>query len=541
MSAGIYNTPGVYVEEIPKFPPSIAPVETAIPAFIGYTEKAIQKGESLFNKPTRISSIAEYELYFGGGASQDVNITLDTNNQFVKAEANAKLYLYDSLRIFYANGGGDCYILSIGKYPVNVSAADLKNSLVNLAIEDEPTLILAPDAVSDEANLYEFQKEAMSQCNLLKDRFTLCDLTRATNQLDFVNSVKKFRDSIGINNLKYGAAYGPWIKANLPRTILHRNVKLFRDGTGSVIALKNLTAEPDILSLIEDVIRAEEFVNTSVAAEETIGAADKSFENVQKGLVDTYKTTTAASSKADVENALGAIVKLMVGILAHLKDRYDTAPVAASGRFKLRDDIDGYLAKTKIKDALKNIAAHHNHLDSLANAADKIKLLATGADLNKAAAFLGFTNGVTLLTPAAPAEVVALYAAPATAKARGDVAIDPVMIGISEAISLFRFVLTTVNNYEKSFNESLVAAFGTFKDLTAKAAEALNVLPPSGAVAGIYAATDRDRGVWKAPANVSVNAVIEPAVKISQEQQGSYNVDVNAGKSINIILSLIHI
>ena len=211
MSAGIYNTPGVYVEEIPKFPPSIAAVETAIPAFIGYTEKAIQKGESLFNKPTRISSIAEYELYFGGGASQDVNITLDANNQFVKAEANAKLYLYDSLRIFYANGGGVCYILSIGKYPANVSAADLKNSLVNLAIEDEPTIILAPDAVSDEANLYEFQKEAMSQCNLLKDRFTLCDLTRATNQLDFVSSVKKFRDSIGINNLKYGAAYGPWI------------------------------------------------------------------------------------------------------------------------------------------------------------------------------------------------------------------------------------------------------------------------------------------------------------------------------------------
>jgi phage tail sheath protein FI len=34
-----YKTPGVYVEEIAKFPPSVAQVETAIPAFIGYTEK----------------------------------------------------------------------------------------------------------------------------------------------------------------------------------------------------------------------------------------------------------------------------------------------------------------------------------------------------------------------------------------------------------------------------------------------------------------------------------------------------------------------
>ena len=35
-----YSTPGVYVEEISVFPPSVAQVETAIPAFIGYTEKA---------------------------------------------------------------------------------------------------------------------------------------------------------------------------------------------------------------------------------------------------------------------------------------------------------------------------------------------------------------------------------------------------------------------------------------------------------------------------------------------------------------------
>ena len=38
--ATTYKTPGVYVEEISIFPPSVAQVETAIPAFIGYTEKA---------------------------------------------------------------------------------------------------------------------------------------------------------------------------------------------------------------------------------------------------------------------------------------------------------------------------------------------------------------------------------------------------------------------------------------------------------------------------------------------------------------------
>ena len=38
-----YSTPGVYIEEISVFPPSVAAVATAIPAFIGYTEKALGK------------------------------------------------------------------------------------------------------------------------------------------------------------------------------------------------------------------------------------------------------------------------------------------------------------------------------------------------------------------------------------------------------------------------------------------------------------------------------------------------------------------
>jgi phage tail sheath protein FI len=61
-----FKTPGVYIKEVPKLPPSIASVETAIPAFIGYTEKAdkITAGD-LKNVPTRITSVMEYEKYFG--------------------------------------------------------------------------------------------------------------------------------------------------------------------------------------------------------------------------------------------------------------------------------------------------------------------------------------------------------------------------------------------------------------------------------------------------------------------------------------------
>src|SRR5690554_1557024 len=49
----ILNTPGVYVQEVSTSIPTIIPAETAIPAFIGFTEK----GPFL---PTKINSMDAY-------------------------------------------------------------------------------------------------------------------------------------------------------------------------------------------------------------------------------------------------------------------------------------------------------------------------------------------------------------------------------------------------------------------------------------------------------------------------------------------------
>ncbi len=60
-------------------------------------------------------------------------------------------------------------------------------------------------------------------------------------------------------------------------------------------------------------------------------------------------------------------------------------------------------------------------------------------------------------------------------------------------------------------------------------------LYPSGAMAGVYARVDRDRGVWKAPANVSLRLVDEPVKLVTDARQESLNVDADSGKSINVI------
>ena len=56
--------PGVFVQEISALPPSVAQVETAIPAFIGYTEKAdLKRPGDLRFVPRRISNLEEFEKY----------------------------------------------------------------------------------------------------------------------------------------------------------------------------------------------------------------------------------------------------------------------------------------------------------------------------------------------------------------------------------------------------------------------------------------------------------------------------------------------
>lgn len=59
------------------------------------------------------------------------------------------------------------------------------------------------------------------------------------------------------------------------------------------------------------------------------------------------------------------------------------------------------------------------------------------------------------------------------------------------------------------------------------------VLPPSSAMAGVYGRIDSTRGVWKAPANVSLNYVIAPTEKVSDKEQSDLNIN-NSG-SINAI------
>ncbi len=230
-----YRTPDVYIEEISVFPPSVAEVETAIPVFVGYTEKAQKTTvNDLIIKPTKIKSLKEFEQLYGGARIEDIaiSVTSDGNGNYSLAsftEPTLSYLLYHSMQMYFANGGGKCYIVSVGLYQTaaDISLAGggdddpvttrygLQDGLTAVQAEDEPTIIVIPEAVELGATDYQTLSQAMLlQCNTLQDRVAVFDIFDGDQSLDN-NELLTNRGYFGNNYLKYGAAYYPFVKSTL--------------------------------------------------------------------------------------------------------------------------------------------------------------------------------------------------------------------------------------------------------------------------------------------------------------------------------------
>ena len=106
-------TPGVYIEEKSAFGNTVVSVPTAVTAFVGYTEKAARGIKNLTNVPTRISSFSEYNNLFGGSSETKFEISSEEGAAFnLRMVKSTRFMMYDSLRLFFNNGGTECYIVS---------------------------------------------------------------------------------------------------------------------------------------------------------------------------------------------------------------------------------------------------------------------------------------------------------------------------------------------------------------------------------------------------------------------------------------------
>lgn len=295
------STPNVYITEIPAFGTSIIGVPTAVPIFIGYTEFAGDpvSGASLYNTPVAISSMTEYQNYFGGSAPQNFVVekmpppptppattaagtpaVLPTpsfianytgapggstppasgalpvtptpfllNPTALPGEPN-QFNLYWQMRLFFSNGGGNCYIVSAGCYwsnppqpPIsapdpavsvtwftgsigmgdvtNPSAGGLLPALAAAAYAKGPTMIVIPEACQLDDDDYGFVAQAMMlQASSLQDRVAILDLPgcmTASNLQSLETAQNTLWTQIApqIVSASYAAAYAPALNTSI--------------------------------------------------------------------------------------------------------------------------------------------------------------------------------------------------------------------------------------------------------------------------------------------------------------------------------------
>lgn len=265
------TTPGVYINEVNAFPNSIIGVATAIPAFIGYTEKTEYNNKSLINQPTKLSSLQEYKSIFGDAPTTTFSIEDEaaaTKNSFVVDGKNYSLkieegyyILYNQLQLFFANGGTECYIVSVGDYSQPIQEKDLVAGINSAKNEEDITLLVCPEAVllSDIDNFGKVAQEMLLQSGTTKNRFSIIDVYNGDQAIDGV--IESFRNSLNNMYLDYGAAYYPFINTNvvmpdqLSYTQITNEDKLgelisTQAGTTPLENLKNQMEEADINSYL---------------------------------------------------------------------------------------------------------------------------------------------------------------------------------------------------------------------------------------------------------------------------------------------------
>lgn len=218
----IYKTPGVYIEEQNAFPNSVVQVATAVPVFVGYTEKAEYNGQKLSMMPTAINSLFDYENFFG--KAPQYKFKLIENSGAAALSINGKHYnvvpdavlmyrMYNSMRLFYANGGGRCYIVSVGNYNTQPTLAAIQAGIDTLEKEQEPTMLVAPDALLlSNADYNALMNYMLAHCEKMQNRIAILDTYTCSN---VVADMSNFRTAIQENGRKYGAAYYPWLNTTI--------------------------------------------------------------------------------------------------------------------------------------------------------------------------------------------------------------------------------------------------------------------------------------------------------------------------------------
>jgi hypothetical protein len=469
--ATVFKTPGVYINEVNAFPNSVVEVPTAVPAFFGYTEKT-PPGP---NTPTRISSMAEYIAFYGGPPETQYTFASGTKpgDFTLTVVDNSRFLLYYSMRLFFDNGGGPCWIISIGNYVDATAAGKSKNDFLNplpgLQKILEPTMLVAPDAVLLEAPDWQAVcQQFLAHCALMQSRVSILDVydgdTDRTYKDDDVISV--FRNSVTSDFLNYGQAYYPWV-----------NTSIVDDSDVDYSAITQDSLWPLVTALTNAIADVQEPAKTALG---------NLITRMPAALAATDPKTVADRATADAQTAATRATE--DAKTAADRATADAKAPPAPADIAARKTADAQTAATRATQDAQTAATR------------------AAADAKTASGWKG--------APAPPAAPPA--PAPAPAATTTTASPPPLPPNLTQV------------------HRSLVVVSPLYLKVMKKLQLLLNLLPPSGGMAGVYTRIDNAIGVFKAPANTGINSVVSPAVDITSADQEDLNVPLD-GKAVNAI------
>lgn len=325
MNLSTIKSPGVYINEINGFGNSVVPVATAVPAFIGYTPQAMYEGKSYTNVPTKITSFSDFKAIFcipSQPAPADPAkqyspqyylieqkslpekgdyIMVGNSYYSIVPDPNTIYYLYNSIKLFYENGGGDAYIVSVGSYgeasgkPMtpgdqivnpNVQLNDLAAGLGLLKNEEDPTMYICPEAtLLSVANNATLMQEMLLQCTEMQTAVSIFDIIGGRNPdpIMYTADIELFRNNTGAQGLDYGTAYYPFVGTSIMQSNDIDYTNFFGGDIKQLDALlnppstPNTTAETIITNIENDptALTVSQYNNSLITASKTYGTIVK--------------------------------------------------------------------------------------------------------------------------------------------------------------------------------------------------------------------------------------------------------------------------
>src|SRR5688572_725441 len=181
-----YNTPGVYIAEVPG-PGPIVGVGTGTAALIGGAVKGP------INVATKITSWTQFR------------------DQFSERPSPPGSHLAYAARGFFDNGGTVCYITRIE--PVDGDGLiQYQAAVAALEKVDDVNLVCVPDRTDVDC-----QSAVIAHCEALGDRFAILDSPLNARPLG-AGSVLAHRSAVE-SQRGYAALYYPWIRINDPKSL----------------------------------------------------------------------------------------------------------------------------------------------------------------------------------------------------------------------------------------------------------------------------------------------------------------------------------